>query len=131
MLANEFWEWLLYMGPFPWKEGGIQVLGGEAPSSQTEGSLLRTLWLVKPAAKIVKTYFINIQSVYFFCMTKKMFPNFTIWKLSPNSFVPGIILRPYHLPVSPHKQFARWGLLVYGDDTVLNSPTPSIDAIKS
>jgi hypothetical protein len=32
-----------YMGMFPRKEGGIKVLAGLAPSSQTVESLLRTL----------------------------------------------------------------------------------------
>ncbi len=35
------------MGVFPGKEGGIQVLAGLAPCSQTVGSLLRTHWSAK------------------------------------------------------------------------------------
>jgi hypothetical protein len=38
---------------FPGKEGGIQLLEGLAPSSQTVPSLLRTPWTVKPARKII------------------------------------------------------------------------------
>ncbi len=37
----------------PRKEGGIQVMTGLAPSSQTVGYLLRTPWPSKPAVKIL------------------------------------------------------------------------------
>jgi hypothetical protein len=38
-------------GMFPTKEGGIQVLAGLAPSTQTVRPLLRTSWLAKPTRK--------------------------------------------------------------------------------
>jgi len=38
--------------PFPTEDGGVHVLLGQAPSSQTVGSLLRPLWLEKSARKI-------------------------------------------------------------------------------
>jgi hypothetical protein len=41
-----------FTGIFSRKEGGIQVLEGLAPSTQTVGSLLRTPWLTKPDRKI-------------------------------------------------------------------------------
>jgi hypothetical protein len=40
------------VGMFPRTEGGIKVLAGLAPSSQTVGSLLRTPWLAKSARNI-------------------------------------------------------------------------------
>ncbi len=36
-----------WAGEFPGKGGGIQVLVGLAPASQTIGSFLRTQWLAK------------------------------------------------------------------------------------
>jgi hypothetical protein len=41
------------MGRFPGKEGGIQVLAGLAPSSQTVGSLLGTPWSALPGGKML------------------------------------------------------------------------------
>jgi hypothetical protein len=38
--------------PFPRKEGGIQVLAGLAPLSQSVGAVLRTTWPGKPTIKI-------------------------------------------------------------------------------
>jgi hypothetical protein len=54
MLANKLMSVSMHdsTGPFPRKEGGIEVLAGLAPSSQTVGSLLRTPWLAKPVGKI-------------------------------------------------------------------------------
>jgi hypothetical protein len=40
-----------YAKAFPGKEGGIQVLAGLAPSSQTVGTSLRTPWPAKSARK--------------------------------------------------------------------------------
>ncbi len=51
-LQTYFLLWVCCAAVFPCKEGGIQVLAGLAPSSQTIGSLLRTPWLAKPATKI-------------------------------------------------------------------------------
>ncbi len=47
-------------GAFTGKEGGIQVSAGLAPSNLTVGSLLRTLWPVKPGGKMIyfETYII-------------------------------------------------------------------------
>jgi hypothetical protein len=42
-----------YMGTFPRKEGGIKVLAGLVPSSQTAGSLFRTPWLANLARKMI------------------------------------------------------------------------------
>ncbi len=48
------------VGTFPHKEGGIQMLAGLAPSSQTVGSLLRTPLLAKPAGKMAKLHINDI-----------------------------------------------------------------------
>jgi hypothetical protein len=42
-----------YRGTFPKNEVGIKVLVVLAPSSKTVGSLMKTIWPVKPARKMI------------------------------------------------------------------------------
>ncbi len=82
IFANVFWGRVLLVtrwGLFLRKKGGIQVLAGLAPSRQTVGSLLRT------SLKIAESY-VNVKRIGFF-NTKMVLANFTICRLSPNSFV--------------------------------------------
>jgi hypothetical protein len=82
------------------KEDGKQVLAGLAPSSQTVWSLL-----TKPTRKITKSF-----------NTKMMLDNFTLWQLSPNSFVRGIVLWPYSLLLYMLEAFHKgpWLLFIQG-----------------
>ncbi len=55
-----------WAGVFLGKEGGIQVLAGLAPSSQTLGSLLRTPWPAKLTRKMmVLNYFLKTYKCIF------------------------------------------------------------------
>ncbi len=86
------------MGVFPKNEGGMQVLEGLAPSSQTAGSLLRTPWLAKSArrmiwAKLQLQIFIYLQTYFYFLtnslkrklFTKNSTTSFLYFKNTENS----------------------------------------------
>ncbi len=78
------------MGVFPKNEGGMQVLEGLAPSSQTAGSLLRIPWLAKPAGRIIWAklqlqIFIYLQTYFYFLTNSLKRKLFT--KKSTTSFL--------------------------------------------
>ncbi len=57
-----FWEWICHAAAwfiFHGKEGGLHVLAGLAPSSQTVGYLLRSHWLASGQKNSVKSCFKN------------------------------------------------------------------------
>jgi hypothetical protein len=72
----------------------MYLLGDLAPSSQTVGSLLRTPLLAKPAGKMInlETYFFTESNCSKFSDTIN-----TVWQLSPNSIVRGIIFFTIYL----------------------------------
>ncbi len=79
-------------GSYPGKEDGVQALEFLAPSSQTFGSMLRILWPFagqKNRLMVYQQYTI----LQFFFTAKMKFADFTIQRLSPNSFEQRIIPR--------------------------------------